>query len=135
MFMERKNKKLLDEIRKIHPDLILVAGDMLVGKEDISWEVAAQFVEQLPEICPVYYGNGNHEQRMKEQQEELVNEMPMVEVSETARLIEALPYELTNAQMRSLAGNCIGYDRNKVMSRLDAGRCWDPARRSLQYWH
>lgn len=64
-----KNKKLLDEIRKIHPDLILVAGDMLVGKEDISWEVAAQFAEQLPEICPVYYGNGNHEQRMKEQQE------------------------------------------------------------------
>ena len=64
-----KNKELLDEIRKIHPDLILVAGDMLVGKEDISWEAAAQFVEQLPAICPVYYGNGNHEQRMKEQQE------------------------------------------------------------------
>ena len=64
-----KNKKLLDEIRKIHPDLILVAGDMLVGKEDISWEAAAQFVEQLPSICPVYYGNGNHEQRMKEQPE------------------------------------------------------------------
>lgn len=64
-----KNNKLLDEIRKIHPDLILVAGDMLVGNEDVSWEVAAQFVEQLPEICPVYYGNGNHEQRMKEQPE------------------------------------------------------------------
>ena len=64
-----KNKKLLDEIRKIHPDLILVAGDMLVGKEDTSWEVAAQLVEQLPKICPVYYGNGNHEQRMKEQPE------------------------------------------------------------------
>ena len=51
--------------------------------------------------------------RMKEQQEELVNEMPMVEVSETARLIEALPYELTRCTDESLAGNCIGYDRER----------------------
>ena len=58
-----KNKKLLDEIRKIHPDLYFGCGRCCSQKEDISWEIAAQFVEQLPEICPVYYGNGNHEQR------------------------------------------------------------------------
>ena len=61
--------------------------------------------------------------RMKEQQEELVNEMPMVEVSETARLIEALPYELTGCTDACLAGNRIGCDRNKGYEPSGAGRC------------
>ena len=59
--------------------------------------------------------------RMKEQQEELVNEMPMVEVSETARLIEALPYELTNAQMRVWREIVSDMTGTKVMSRLVQG--------------
>lgn len=38
--------------------------------------------------------------KLKESQEELRNEAPMVEVAETARLIESLPYELTGAQKK-----------------------------------
>lgn len=60
------NQKLLDAIRKENPDLILIAGDMLVGKEGISPETARKFVSALSDICEVYYSNGNHEQRMKE---------------------------------------------------------------------
>lgn len=38
--------------------------------------------------------------RLKESQGELTNEVPMLEVAETERLIESLPYELTGAQKR-----------------------------------
>ena len=64
-----ENQKLLDAIKKEEPDLILITGDMLIGKEGISPETAQAFVCQLPKICEVYYSNGNHEQRMKENTE------------------------------------------------------------------
>lgn len=63
------NQKLLDAIREEHPDLILIGGDMLVGKENIPYEAALDFVSRLSEIAPVLYANGNHEQRMKEEPE------------------------------------------------------------------
>lgn len=60
------NDKLIKAIVKEEPDCILVAGDMLVGKEDASTKVAEDFMKQLPRICDTYHANGNHEQRMKE---------------------------------------------------------------------
>ena len=60
------NSELLDAIQREKPDLILIAGDMLVGKDVASYGEALDFVTRLPEICPVYYGPGNHEQRLKE---------------------------------------------------------------------
>lgn len=59
------NDKLLTALKKQNPDLILIGGDMVVGKPEISTKVAEHFVCKLAEICPVYYANGNHEQRMK----------------------------------------------------------------------
>lgn len=61
----RNNEKLLDAVKEQKPDLILIGGDMLVGKANIPAKVAEDFVSKLMEICPVYYANGNHEQRMK----------------------------------------------------------------------
>ena len=61
----KDNEKLLKAIRMEQPDMILVAGDMLIGKEGGSLDVAKEFVEKLPAICETYYANGNHEQRMK----------------------------------------------------------------------
>ncbi len=61
----KENTKLLETIYKEHPDLILIAGDMLVGKTNQDTAVAQRLVERLAEICPVYYANGNHEYRMK----------------------------------------------------------------------
>ena len=46
-----ENQKLLDAIKKEEPDLILITGDMLIGKEGISPETAQAFVCQLPKIC------------------------------------------------------------------------------------
>ncbi len=61
----KNNEKLLAAVKEQKPDLIVIGGDMLVGKADISSKVAENFVSRLTEICPVYYANGNHEQRMK----------------------------------------------------------------------
>ena len=63
------NEMLLESIRDENPDYILIGGDMLVGKDGISYQKALDFVKKLPEICKVYYANGNHEQRMKEMPE------------------------------------------------------------------
>lgn len=64
-----KNERLLRAIRQTFPDLVLIGGDMLVGKEKSSYGPALSFVESLTAFCPVIYANGNHEQRMKEEPE------------------------------------------------------------------
>lgn len=61
-----KNQKLVDAIRNIQPDIIIIAGDMIIGDLQSSYQTTFDFVAQLPDICPVYYTNGNHEQRFKE---------------------------------------------------------------------
>lgn len=65
----QNNIRLLQAVKAACPDLILIGGDMLVGKSGRSAKAALQFVSQLPKIAPVYYANGNHEQRMKENPE------------------------------------------------------------------
>ncbi len=60
-----KNDILLEKIRKEAPDVIFVAGDMLVGRPKVELKEAQDFLCKLPAICPVYYGLGNHEQRIK----------------------------------------------------------------------
>lgn len=65
----KNNGRLLAAVRRSRPDLILIGGDMLVGKEGASCDKAREFVEQLPGICPVIYANGNHEHRVKENTE------------------------------------------------------------------
>lgn len=60
------NQDLMQAVRDENPDLILIGGDMLVGKENVSFSTALNFVRQLPSVCRVFYVNGNHEGRMKE---------------------------------------------------------------------
>ena len=59
------NQILLDEIKKSSPDLVCIAGDMLIGNSKIPYDVAQQTVVALAEKYQVFYGLGNHEARMK----------------------------------------------------------------------
>ena len=61
----KENNDLLDAVRLQKPDLILIGGDMVIGKPDSGTDVAERIVSELVKICPVYYANGNHEFRMK----------------------------------------------------------------------
>lgn len=61
----KNNEKLLEKIREQKPDMILVAGDMITAKPGKSMDTALLFLGELAKDFPVYYGNGNHEQRLK----------------------------------------------------------------------
>lgn len=60
-----ENDILYEAVRKESPDLILIGGDMLIGKHHVAFDSALKFCSKLPNIAPVYYAMGNHEQRMK----------------------------------------------------------------------
>lgn len=61
----KNNEKLIMAVKEQNPDIILIGGDMLVGKRRVSTKVAEELACELTKICPVYYAYGNHEQRMK----------------------------------------------------------------------
>lgn len=65
----RENEDLIRAIRNEQPDYILSGGDILTRSEEITDHTAIQFYQKLSKICPVYAANGNHEQRMKENEE------------------------------------------------------------------
>lgn len=66
----KNNDLLLKAIKEQSPDLILIGGDMVVGKQNLSNTAALNLVLQLPDFCPVIYAFGNHEQRKMELEED-----------------------------------------------------------------
>lgn len=58
-----KNEKLLSAVRRLSPDMILIAGDMYTAEKNGDTDTAAELVCALAKDYPVYYGNGNHEQK------------------------------------------------------------------------
>ncbi len=61
----KENERLLQAIDEIRPDMILIAGDILTAKPKASLETAVDLLTKLVGKYPIYYGNGNHEHRLK----------------------------------------------------------------------
>jgi uncharacterized protein len=61
----KENDTLIEAIEKEDPDLILVAGDLIVAKTNQSMEVAIDLMKKLAKKHQIYYGLGNHEYRLK----------------------------------------------------------------------
>lgn len=62
------NCELHEMIDKADPDLVLIGGDMtIVGRHpEKKWtEVTCRLCSELVKKYPVFYGNGNHEQRLR----------------------------------------------------------------------
>lgn len=59
----KNNLKLIEQIKELAPDVILVTGDMIVGKPGKDVSFAAATMNQLVSIAPVYMSLGNHELR------------------------------------------------------------------------
>ena len=64
IFGER-NKPVFEAIQKINPDAILIAGDLVLGKQEAPLLPALESLKELIKTAPVFYAPGNHEQRMK----------------------------------------------------------------------
>lgn len=58
------NSKLVQSIKKISPEGILIAGDILTAKPEYSTEIASDLITLLAKDFPIYYGMGNHETRL-----------------------------------------------------------------------
>lgn len=58
------NKRLVNEINKIKPDIIVITGDMLNNSQDIpnNGEVLIKLLENLNNNYPIYYVTGEHEE-------------------------------------------------------------------------
>lgn len=59
------NQDLLSAVKMQDPDLICLAGDLLIGHSKISYAPAQELVKTLAKDYQVFYGLGNHEARMK----------------------------------------------------------------------
>lgn len=57
------NGVLLNKVRNCKPDVIFVTGDMIVGKPGQDVLFAADTMNALCDIAPVYFSMGNHELR------------------------------------------------------------------------
>jgi len=98
-----KSIQLVETIQKEQPDLILIGGDMLIGNSKTPYEKALDFVKQLPKIAPVYYANGNHEQRMHE------------DLKVYGNLYRSYQQELEKAGVIFLMNDTISLDEGKIL--------------------
>ena len=57
------NEILFERLKCCEPDIIVVTGDMIVGKPDQDVLFAADTMNALCDIAPVYFSMGNHELR------------------------------------------------------------------------
>ncbi len=61
----RDNSVLSSRIEELNPDIVLLGGDMIVGKPERPTVVASKLVNTLSSKYPTYYALGNHELRVK----------------------------------------------------------------------
>lgn len=60
-----QNEKLIEAIDEQNPTAVLIAGDMLTAKPEKEFGHVLHFLGKIQEKYPVFYGNGNHEYRLK----------------------------------------------------------------------
>ena len=56
------NKKLIQKIKSLNPDIVVVTGDLIDG-ENNNYNVALDFMKEISNLYRVYYIIGNHEQK------------------------------------------------------------------------
>ena len=72
-----ENERLAEAIFAQEPDAVLVAGDLPVGRPGADFTPALELIRRLQEGgLPIFYGNGNHEYRMRLHPEIYVRRRP-----------------------------------------------------------
>ncbi len=69
-FFGKQNLKLVQMIRKIHPDIIVMTGDMINGRVKSDSGSVFSLLKGLSGEFPVYFVKGNHEIYLPEKQQE-----------------------------------------------------------------
>lgn len=61
----KHNEGVIQQIREEQPDFVVIAGDLITDHVKESFEPGIYLVKELSNICPVYYGMGNHETKLR----------------------------------------------------------------------
>ncbi|MCD7834748.1 MAG: metallophosphoesterase [Lachnospiraceae bacterium] len=64
------NSRLLQEIRNENPAVVLMAGDMITTSKEPQMDAAVALLNELTKKYPVFYVNGNHEDRLRDHTKE-----------------------------------------------------------------
>lgn len=59
----KDNVRLVDEIKRLNPDIIAMAGDMM-NQDDPDVSVVITLCRQLVDVAPIYFCYGNHEKEV-----------------------------------------------------------------------
>ena len=102
-----ENEKLLDAIAGIKPDAVFIGGDLMVTKGIGDTRVSLSLLRRLAARYPVFYGNGNHESRMKWEREIY------------GRKYEAYRNQLKEWRVRYLENDTVFWDEDVAVSGLD----------------
>ena len=102
-----ENEELLDAIAGIKPDAVFIGGDLMVTKGIGDTRVSLSLLRRLAARYPVFYGNGNHESRMKWEREIY------------GRKYEAYRNQLKEWGVRYLENDTVFWDEDVAVSGLD----------------
>lgn len=69
-----KNAPFIKAVKKINPDFIVLAGDLVTSKADEDMTPGIELVRALGKDFKIYYGLGNHESKIKEQRDKFGNQ-------------------------------------------------------------
>ena len=60
------NERLIKAVKDISPDIIIFAGDMIIGSTKLTEEnlKVAELIKSLSKLADCYYGIGNHEKKL-----------------------------------------------------------------------
>ena len=58
------NCRLLKSLKCMEPDMVVIAGDLIESAPGADSSASMNFLSELSELWPVYYGVGNHERKL-----------------------------------------------------------------------
>ena len=72
---KKLNKEIINNLKNIKPNIIVITGDFIDSRRtDVNQ--AIKLINNIKDICPIYYINGNHESRIEDYKllkEKLIN--------------------------------------------------------------
>jgi len=70
----------INKIKNFNPDMIVITGDILDSYNN-NMDIAYNILSQLAIIAPCYFVSGNHELRLPEEYEQLINRMKKLNIT------------------------------------------------------
>lgn len=88
-----KNVPLIKAVKKINPDFIILAGDLVTSRAGEDMTPGLELARELSKDFKIYYGLGNHESKIKERRDKFGDGFAFLKESLTDKNIVLLENE------------------------------------------